>query len=155
MFPICLLFFFFPLQRKFILRRDDDRIKDIFILTWWSVGNIIVRPIVSLKGNHLVMKSRLLPSRLQRCDEAKQPCSLCKDVVGQQAWKQETNRLVPGVVMSLVSRSLGLGSEPGLRPETRSGANSGEWTRGGDRGDHTTDRSVGRVNIRVTTSLLW
>ena len=47
--------------------------------------NIIVRPIVSLKGNHLVMKSRLLPSRLQRCDEAKQPCSLCKDVVGQQA----------------------------------------------------------------------
>ena len=59
MFPICLLFFFFPLQRKFILRRDDDRIKDIFIITWRSVGNIIVRPIVSLEGNHPVMKSRL------------------------------------------------------------------------------------------------
>ena len=38
--PICLLFFFFPLQTKFSLRRDDDQTKDIFrffIITWRSV----------------------------------------------------------------------------------------------------------------------
>ena len=74
MFPICLLFFFFPLQRKFILRRDDDRIKDIFIITWRSVGEHYCQTNCEPRG-----QSPCDEAKTQRCDkEAKKPCSFAR-----------------------------------------------------------------------------
>ncbi len=87
MFLICLLFFFCPLQRKFILRRDDDRIKDNFIITWRSVGEHYCQTNCEPQGR---LTSDEVPKiidedfQTKRYDEAGQPsCVWVMDVVGQ------------------------------------------------------------------------